>query len=125
MMITNADNAQLKRHYSKSGKKAISRGKIDTWECLSCAGVSDIPAVSGGEERVREETTPIHVKGIRIRVLQTEVLHKPHRNQVCFRSSIHNRSNAKNFFRIDFIALHLFPARSHPQPVAHTRQQLG
>lgn len=66
MMITNADNAQLKRHYSKSGKKAISRGKIDTWECLSCAGVSDIPAVSGGEERVREETTPIHVKGIRI-----------------------------------------------------------
>lgn len=74
MMITNEDNAQLKRHYSKSGNKAISRGKIDTWECLSCAGVSDIPAVSGGEERVREETTPIHVKGIKIRVLQTEVL---------------------------------------------------
>jgi len=84
--------------------------------------VPDIPAIFGeGEKRhcglfqltpVREETTPMHVKGIRIRVLQTEVHCMPHRNQICFSSSTYNRSNAKNSVGIDFTALHLFIARS-------------
>lgn len=61
---------------------------------------------------VREETTPICVKGIRISALQTDIHSEPHRNQICFKSSTCNRSNAKNFIRIEFTALHSLIARS-------------
>lgn len=87
MTITNEVNAHLKSHYSKSGNKAISRGKmrqtpenaLAVLECLTyqqylgkrlCGFFQLTP--------VRKETTPIHVKGISIRVLQTEVSYKPH-----------------------------------------------